>query len=141
MQGKLSHLSLPQPLSSLSSPGLTRTESPSKRGSQRTPDPALRVRRHGVSSGEHRPFRGHFRPNHSELAGLYSFESYPVFGESDGFRGIFRPNHGELDVVWVVFRPKFRPSPSTNPGHPAFPSPSGLRPVFRSIPGDGLVLA
>ncbi|XP_050109490.1 uncharacterized protein LOC126588441 [Malus sylvestris] len=57
-------------LGSLSSPGLTRTESPSKRGSQRTPDPALRVRRHGVSSGEHRPFQGHFRPNHDELAGV-----------------------------------------------------------------------
>ncbi|RXH72617.1 hypothetical protein DVH24_012301, partial [Malus domestica] len=71
---------------SLPSPGLTRTESPSKRGSQRTPYPALQVRRHGVSSGEHRPFRGHFRPNH-------------VSGESDGFRGIFRPKHGELDVL------------------------------------------
>ncbi|RXH89368.1 hypothetical protein DVH24_031725 [Malus domestica] len=46
------------------------TESPSKRGSQRTPDPALRVRRHGVSSGEHRPFRGHFRPNHGDLASV-----------------------------------------------------------------------
>ncbi|RXH95533.1 hypothetical protein DVH24_008033 [Malus domestica] len=46
------------------------TESPSKRGSQRTLDPALRVRRHGVSSGEHRPFRGHFRPKHDELAGV-----------------------------------------------------------------------
>ncbi|KAM2203917.1 hypothetical protein ACFX1S_023619 [Malus domestica] len=46
------------------------TESPSKRGSQRTPDPALRVRRHGVSSGEHRPFRGHLRPNHDKLAGV-----------------------------------------------------------------------
>ncbi|RXH89420.1 hypothetical protein DVH24_031777 [Malus domestica] len=55
---------------SLSFPGLTRTESPSKRGSQRTPDPTLRVRRHGVSSSEHRPFRGHFRPNHGELAGV-----------------------------------------------------------------------
>ncbi|RXH82048.1 hypothetical protein DVH24_036389 [Malus domestica] len=30
---------------------------------------------------------------------LYSFESYPVFGESDSFRGVFRPNHGALDVV------------------------------------------
>ncbi|CAN6699893.1 unnamed protein product [Malus baccata var. baccata] len=121
----LSRTSLPQPLASLSSPGLTRTKSPSKR-----------VRRHGVSSGEHRPFRGHFQPNHGELAGvqvlknLYSFESYPVSGESDGFRGIFRPNHGELDVVWVVFRPKFRPSPSTNPGHPAFPFPLGLKPLL-----------
>ncbi|CAN6686361.1 unnamed protein product [Malus baccata var. baccata] len=112
----LSRTSLPQPLASLSSPGLTRTESPSKRGSQRTPDPALRVRRHGVSSGD---FRSNFRPNHGELAGLYSFESYQVSGESDGFRGIFRPNHGDLDVV--VFRPNFRPSLSTNPGHLAFP--------------------
>ncbi|RXI08536.1 hypothetical protein DVH24_022680 [Malus domestica] len=129
---QLSRTSLPQPLASLSSPGLTRTESPSKRGSQRTPDPALRVRRHGVSSGEHRPFRGHFGQTTASWPAckLYSFESYPVSGESDGFRGVFRPNHGELDVVWVVFRPKFRPSPSTNPGHPAFPSPSGLRPVL-----------
>ncbi|CAN6709754.1 unnamed protein product [Malus baccata var. baccata] len=135
---QLSRLSLPQPLASLSSPGLTRTESPSKRGSQRTPDPALRVRRHGVSSGEHRPFRGHFRPNHGELAGLYSFESYPVSDESDGFRGIFRPNHCELDVV------VFRPNPAFFFGKPKplrpFPSPTGLSP-FRSVPGDGLVLA
>ncbi|RXI00439.1 hypothetical protein DVH24_000673, partial [Malus domestica] len=121
---QLSRLSLPQPFASLSSPGLTRTESPSKRGSQRTPDPALRVRRHGVSSGEHRPFRGHFRPNHSELASV--------------FRGVRRlsrhvpakPRRVRRRVSWVVFRPKFRPSPSTNPGHPAFPSPSGLRPVL-----------
>ncbi|RXH82486.1 hypothetical protein DVH24_036827, partial [Malus domestica] len=63
----LSRTSLPQPLASLSSPGLTRTESPSKRGSQRTPDPALRVRRHGVSSGD---FRGHLRQNHGDLAGV-----------------------------------------------------------------------
>ena len=33
------------------------------------------------------------------LKKLYSFESYPVFGDLRGFRDVFRPNHGELDVV------------------------------------------
>ncbi|RXH75298.1 hypothetical protein DVH24_030019 [Malus domestica] len=70
-----------------------------------------------ITSGESDGFRGHFRPNHDELAGvqgvisssrrkLYSFESYPVSGDLRGFRGNFRPNHGELDV-WGGFPAEF----------------------------------
>ncbi|CAN6568953.1 unnamed protein product [Malus baccata var. baccata] len=76
-----------------------------------------------ITSGESDGFRGHFQPNHGELAGvqdinifvsssnitflfeLYSFESYPVFGDLRGFRGNFRPNHCGLD--WRGFPAEF----------------------------------
>ncbi|RXH87521.1 hypothetical protein DVH24_034421 [Malus domestica] len=54
-----------------------------------------------TSSGEHRPFRGHFRPNHEDLADVQ------VSGDLRGFRGIFRSNHGELHVHILYNNPEY----------------------------------
>ncbi|RXH90234.1 hypothetical protein DVH24_032591 [Malus domestica] len=61
---------------------------------------------------------------------LYSFESYPVSGESDSFRGVFRPNHGELDVFQADFWLSLPLGPATHEtqglwAFPAEPNPFG----------------
>ncbi|XP_050136574.1 uncharacterized protein LOC126612238 isoform X1 [Malus sylvestris] len=50
-----------------------------------------------ITSGESDGFRGHFRPNQGELAGV------KVSGDLRGFRGNFRPKHDELDIMLGAF--------------------------------------